>query len=261
MPTAFITGASRGIGRGIALGLARGGHDIAALATQADPANTEKGLYEVAAQVAALGRRFVPIVGDLADLSAHERIVDEAVAGLGGIDLFVSNAGVAPIKRMDILDTTPESYDRVLDINLRGAFFLAQRVALHLVARVNGGEVATPRMVFITSISADTASPNRAEYCISKAGLAMAAQSFAVRLAEYGINVYDLRPGITATDMTAAVKERYDLLIEEEGLLLQPRWGTPDDVAKAVVGIAGGALDYSTGLVIEVAGGFGVKRL
>lgn len=261
MPTAFITGASRGIGRGIALGLARAGHDIAALATKADPANTETGLYEVKTQVEALGRRFMPVLGDVADLDAHARIVDEAVAGLGGIDLFVSNAGVAPLKRMDILDTTPESFDRVLDINLRGAFFLAQRVALHLVARVNGGETTAPRMVFITSISADTASPNRAEYCISKAGLAMTAQNFAVRLAEYGIHVYDIRPGITATDMTAAVKERYDQLIEEEGLLLQPRWGTPDDVSKAVVGIAQGAFDYSTGLVIEVAGGFGIKRL
>ena len=261
MPTAFITGASRGIGRGIALGLAAAGHDIAALATQADPADTGKGLYEVGEKVAALGRRFVPVVGDVADLGQHERILAEAVDGLGGIDLFVSNAGVAPLKRMDMLDMTPESYDRVMGINLRGALFLAQRVANHLIARVNGGEAATPRMVFITSISADTASPNRVEYCVSKAGLAMAAQSFAVRLAEYGINVYDLRPGITATDMTAAVKERYDTLIEEEGLLLQPRWGTPDDVARAVVAIASGGLDYSTGQVIEIGGGFGVKRL
>ena len=261
MPTAFITGGSRGIGRGIALALAEAGHDIAALATQADPADTEKGLYEVAARVTSLGRRFVPVVGDIANLDHHERIVGEAIAGLGGIDLFVSNAGVAPLKRMDMLDMTPESYDRVMGINLRGAAFLAQRVANHLIARVNGGVGVQPRMVFVTSISADTASPNRAEYCISKAGLAMAAQSFAVRLAEYGINVYDLRPGITSTDMTAAVKERYDVLIEEEGLLLQPRWGTPDDVARAVVAIANGALDYSTGLVLEIGGGFGVKRL
>lgn len=261
MPTAFITGGSRGIGRGIALDLAEAGHDIAALATQADPSDTTKGLYEVAARVTAMGRRFVPVVGDVADLESHGRIVEEAAHGLGGIDLFVANAGVAPLKRADILDMTPESFDRVLGINLRGATFLAQRVANHLIARVNTGTEPRPRMVFITSISADTASPNRAEYCISKAGLGMAAQSFAVRLAEYGINVYDLRPGITATDMTAAVKERYDALIEEEGLLLQPRWGTPEDVARAVVAIANGALDYSTGLVLEIGGGFGVKRL
>ena len=261
MATAFVTGASRGIGRGIALGLAAAGHDIAALATSGDPANTEKGLYEVGDRVAALGRRFVPVVGDASDLASHERIVSEAVEGLGGIDLFVNNAGVAPLKRMDLLDMTPESYDRVMGINLRGAVFLAQRVANHMIGRVNAGTAATPRMVFVTSISADTASPNRAEYCISKAGLAMVAQNFAVRLAEYGINVYDLRPGITATDMTAGVKERYDTLIEEEGLLLQPRWGTPEDVAKTVVAIASGALDYSTGTVIEIGGGFGVKRL
>lgn len=261
MATAFVTGASRGIGRGIAIGLAEAGHDIAALATSGDPGNKEKGLYEVGERVVALGRRFVPVVGDVGDLASHERIVAEVAAGLGGVDLFVSNAGVAPLKRMDLLDMTPESYDRVLGINLRGAVFLAQRVANHMIGRVNAGTAKTPRMVFVTSISADTASPNRAEYCISKAGLAMAAQNFAVRLAEYGINVYDLRPGITATDMTAAVKERYDALIEEEGLLLQPRWGTPEDVAKAVVAIGQGALDYSTGSVIEIGGGFGVKRL
>jgi 3-oxoacyl-[acyl-carrier protein] reductase len=261
MPTAFITGASRGIGRGIAIALAETGHDIAALATNADPANTEKGLYETAARVIALGRRFTPILGDISDLDAHARIVEEAIAGLAGIDLFVSNAGVAPLKRMDILDTTPESFDRVMNINLRGAFFLAQRVANHFIARVNSGHAPAPRMVFITSISADTASPNRAEYCISKAGLAMTAQNFAVRLAEYGINVFDIRPGITMTDMTAGVKERYDTLIEEEGLLLQARWGTPEDTARAVCAIASGALDYSTGAVIEIGGGFGVKRL
>lgn len=261
MPTAFITGGSRGIGRGIVIALAEAGHDIAALATRADPTNRASGLYEVQTRVEALGRHFVPVVGDVSDLGQHARIVDEAVTGLGGLDLFVSNAGVAPLKRMDLLDMLPESYDRVLGINLRGPVFLAQHVANHLIARVNSGAATAPRMVFITSISADTASPNRAEYCISKAGLAMAAQSFAVRLAEYGINVYDLRPGITATDMTAAVKERYDTLIEEEGLLLQPRWGTPEDVARAVVAIAGGALDYSTGLVLEIGGGFGVKRL
>lgn len=282
MPTAFITGASRGIGRGIALGLAAAGHDIAALATQADPAVTIKGLYEVAARVQALGRRFVPITGDIADLAAHERIVAEAVDGLGGVDLFVSNAGVAPQQRLDVLEMHPESYDRVMNINLRGALFLAQRVARHMVGRSQiplnppfskgeagaappetaAGLCAVPaqRMVFITSISANTASPNRAEYCISKAGLAMAAQNFAVRLAPHGIGVYDLRPGITETDMTAGVKEKYDALIAD-GLLLQPRWGTPEDIAKAVTAIASGALDYSTGAVIEIGGGFSVQRL
>ena len=256
MPTAFITGASRGIGRGIALGLATAGHDIAALATHADPADTTRGLYEVAARVQELGRRFVPITGDIADLTAHPRILAEAVDGLAGIDCFVSNAGVAPLQRLDLLEMTPESYDRVMGINLRGALFLAQGVARHMIERGVRGQ----RMVFITSISAHTASPNRAEYCISKAGLSMAAQNFAVRLAPHGIGVYDLRPGITETDMTSGVKEKYDALIAD-GLLLQPRWGTPEDIAKAVTAIATGALDYSTGAVIEIGGGFSVQRL
>lgn len=256
MPVALVTGASRGIGHGIALALAEAGHDIAGLATRPE------GLTALAGEVEAQGRRFVPVVGDVSDLGVHARIVGEVVAGLGTIDVFVSNAGVAPLKRADLLDMTPESYDRVMGINLRGAVFLAQAVANQLISQVNTGNAPDrPRMVFITSISADTASPNRAEYCISKAGLAMAAQNFAVRLAEYGINVYDLRPGITQTDMTAAVKERYDTLIEEEGLLLQPRWGTPTDVARVVTSIAAGAFDYSTGSVIEIGGGFGVKRL
>jgi len=162
---------------------------------------------------------------------------------------------------VDLLQCSEESYDHVLGINLRGPFFFTQRVARAMIARVQAAPaLPRPRIVFITSISADTASSSRTEYCISKAGLAMAAQSFAVRLAEYGINVYDLRPGITETDMTAGVKEKYDALIAD-GLLLQPRWGKPEDTARVVCAIADGDMDYSTGAVIEISGGFGVKRL
>jgi 3-oxoacyl-[acyl-carrier protein] reductase len=257
---ALITGASRGIGRGIALELAQHGYDIVGAATQADPANTDKGLYEVKLRVEEYGREFLPVTGDLANLSHHPRMLKEALAHFGAIDVLVNNAGVAPLKRMDLLDCTSESYDRVMDTNLRGPFFFTQTVARQMVRQMESGRANRHSIVFITSISSDTASPNRAEYCVSKAGLSMAAQNFAVRLAQHGINVYDVRPGIMATDMTEAVREKYDALIAE-GLLLQKRWGTPEDVGKAVAALADGCFDYATGAVIEIAGGFGVKRL
>jgi len=252
---ALVTGASRGIGRGIALELAVRGYDIAAVATR-----LEGPLRDMAGRVEALGARCLPIVGDLADLTCHARLLDETLAVFGRIDLLVNNAGVAPSTRLDILETTEESYDRVMGINLRGPFFFTQRVARLMARQTRAGDSCGPSIIFITSISADTASPNRAEYCVSKAGLSMAAQNFAVRLAEYGINVYEIRPGIIATDMTAGVQEKYDRLIAE-GLLLQPRWGTPEDIGKAVAALAEGAFGYATGAVIEVGGGFGVKRL
>ncbi len=257
---AFITGAGRGIGRGIALELAKHGYDIVAAATKSDPANTCKGNYEVKARVEELGRECLPVAGDIADLEQHHRMIQEALDRFGGIDLLVNNAGVAPLQRMDILDCAPESYDRVMGINLRGPLFFTQAVARQMILQVREGGRPKPAIVFITSISSDTASPNRTEYCISKAGLSMAAASFAVRLAECGINVYDVRPGIIATDMTAAVREKYDALIQS-GLLLQKRWGTPEDVGKVVAALAEGYFDYATGAVIEVGGGFSVKRL
>ncbi len=258
--TAFITGASRGIGRGIALELARHGYDIVAAATQADPSNTQKGNYEVKARVEELGQRCFPVAGNIADRKDHVRMIQEALDCFGGIDILVNNAGVAPLKRMDILECTEESYDRLMEINLRGPFFFTQAVAQQMIRQVQAGAKRKPMIVFITSISSDTASPNRAEYCISKAGLSMAAQNYAVRLAEYGIHVYDLRPGIVATDMTEKVKEKYDTLIAGD-LLLQKRWGLPEDAGKAVAALAEGYFGYSTGAVIEIGGGFGVKRL
>lgn len=260
---ALITGASRGIGRGIALYLAEHGYDIAGAATQADPSNTEKGLYEVKARVEERGQEFLPVTGNLGDLADHDQLVMPVLEHFGHIDTLVNNAGVGPKVRNDILDCTPESFDFVMDINLRGVFFFSQQVAKHMVARrEQAGAVpaVTPSIIFISSISADTASTNRVEYCASKAALGMVAQTFAVRLAEHGINVFEVRPGITATDMTAGVQEKYDKLIAE-GILLQPRWGQPEDIAKAVYALADGYFDYATGAVIEVGGGFGVKRL
>lgn len=256
----LITGASRGIGRGIALELARRGYDIAGLSTRPDPSNTETGLYAVKREAETLGVRFLPLAGDVADLEGHERILDELYAGFGRLDMLVSNAGVAPLQRVDILTCAPESFDRLMNINLRGPFFLAQHAALRMLDQPARREGAVPKIVFISSISSRAASANRAEYCISKAGLSMAAQCFAVGLARRGILVYDLQPGIIRTDMTAAVQEKYDRLIRE-GLLLTPRWGTPEDVGRAVAAIAEGCLDYSTGSAIEVGGGFGVQRL
>lgn len=257
---ALITGASRGIGRGIALELARHGYDIVACATKADPNDREKGLYEVKDRVEEQGGRYAPVAANLADLSDHPRIVQAALDTFGRIDILVNNAGVGPEKRLDILDTTPESFDRLVNINLRGPFFLTQAVARQMLRQVEAGAAYAPKIVFITSISSRVASPNRAEYCVSKAGLSMTAQNYAVRLAPHGINVYDLQPGIIATDMTAGVKEKYDNLIGG-GLLLQNRWGTPEDVGKAVVALAEGYFDYATGAVIEIGGGFSVARL
>lgn len=252
--TALVTGASRGIGRGIALSLAAHGYDIVANAT--NPARLEGAQREIE----ALGAQCVPALGDISDLDAHARIVETALEAFGRIDVLVNNAGVAPLERLDILDATAESYDRVMGTNLRGPFFFTQAVAKHMIEQVKASTPYRPVIVFVTSISANVASPSRAEYCLSKAGLAMAAQNFAVRLAQHGINVYDIRPGITATDMTAPVAEKYDTLIEQ-GLLLQKRWGTPEDVGKAVLALAEGYFDYSTGAVIEIGGGLGIQRL
>lgn len=258
--TAFITGASRGIGRGIALELAANGFDIVGAATQADPANTEKGLYEVKRRVEEMGRDFLPVKGDITSRADHESMLARALERFGGIDVLVCNAGVAPRERCDILECTEDSYDRVMDINARGAFFFAQLVAKHMVRRGEAETGLMQSMIFVTSISADTASTNRVEYCMSKAALSMAAQTFAVRLACFGINVYEIRPGVTETDMTAAVKDKYDAAIAE-GVFLQPRWGTPADMGRAVAALAQGCFAYGTGAVIELGGGFGVKRL
>jgi NAD(P)-dependent dehydrogenase (short-subunit alcohol dehydrogenase family) len=161
---------------------------------------------------------------------------------------------------VDLLDCSPESYDRVLGINLRGPYCLTQCVAKQMMKQVESGVAYAPRILFISSISSRVASVNRAEYCVSKAGLSMTAQCFAVALAPFGIMVYDIQPGLIATDMTDAVREKYDLLMKE-GLLLTPRWGTPEDVGKAAAAIAEDYLAYSTGAVIEVGGGMTVLRL
>jgi NAD(P)-dependent dehydrogenase (short-subunit alcohol dehydrogenase family) len=173
---------------------------------------------------------------------------------------LVNNAGVAPLQRCDILEATAQSFDRVLSINLRGTFFLTQRIANWMVGARAGSPDRRFRIVFITSISAAASSVNRAEYCISKSGLSMAATLYAARLAAEGIQVFEIRPGIILTAMTAPVRKTYDRLIDE-GLVPQMRWGCPEDVAKAVASLAGGAFDFSTGAVLEVSGGMNIRRL
>jgi NAD(P)-dependent dehydrogenase (short-subunit alcohol dehydrogenase family) len=260
-PSALITGAGQGIGRGIALALAAAGYDIIANDIVADPANTEKGLYEVKARVEALGRQCLPVQGDVSKADDHTKVIAAAVAAFGGIDVLVNNAGVAPKVRMDILDTTEESYDRLMTINAKGPIFLTQAVAKQMIAQVQAGtRPQKPVIIFSTSISAEVSSVARMEYCVSKAAESMAARVFAHRLAEYDICVFEIRPGIIMTDMTSVVKEKYDKMIAE-GVFPQARWGTPDDIGNACVGLAKGYFSYSTGQIIEVGGGFGIPRL
>lgn len=259
-PVALITGAGRGIGRGIALELANSGFDIAGLDIVFEPDNKKTGLFEVKEVLGALGAGFHPLQGDISDLASHEKILADVIGQFGRIDLLVNNAGVAPLVRLDLLETTPESFDRVFGTNARGTFFFTQRAARQMVLQVKKSPDPKPAVIFITSISAIVSSPSRAEYCVSKAALSMTAALFADRLAEFGINVYEIRPGIVETDMTAPVREKYDKLISD-GLVLQKRWGFPEDVGKAVVALAKGYFPFSTGLVLEVSGGMDIRRL
>ncbi len=254
-PCALVTGASRGIGRAIALALAREGFDIAGNARIYDAGNPKAGLAETERLCREAGADFLPIPGDVAELKGHGGMVSAVLDRFGSIRLLVNNAGVAPLERLDYLETTPESYDRVMGINLRGPFFLTQRVARHMVESRAPGSI-----VFITSVSADTSSPNRAEYCLSKAGLSHLARICAHRLAPSGVNVYEVRPGVIRTDMTAPVAEKYDALMAE-GLIPQGRWGETEDVARVVVSLARGDFSYSTGSVFEVSGGMNIKIL
>ena len=257
-PCAFVTGASRGIGRAIAIQLARDGYDIVGNATRYEPSDRTSGLAEVQARVEDAGAAFEPGPGDIADVATHAGLLQKAVDRFGSVDLLVNNAGVG--ERVDFLETTPANFDRVIGVNLRGAFFLTQCFARHMIDRANAGQAVRPAIVFITSISVDTSSPTRAEYCVAKAGLSQLARVCAHRLAEDGIAVYEVRPGLTKTDMTAPVKAQYDALIAA-GVVPQGRWGQPEDVARAVAALARGDFGYSTGGVFEVSGGLNIKRL
>jgi NAD(P)-dependent dehydrogenase (short-subunit alcohol dehydrogenase family) len=259
-PVALITGASRGIGRAIALALAAEGFDVAGTARPRGDTSGPGALDEVGSLIASRKRRWLAIEADVADVGSHGIVIGQVDRAFGRLDLFVSNAGVAPERRMDVLETTPDSFDRVMGTNLRGAFFLAQQAVRYMMERRSAVPGCRPRLIFIGSVSAGASSPSRAEYCISKAGLSMAARVLADRLAAESIPVFEVRPGIIRTDMTAPVHDRYDAAIAG-GLVPQRRWGEPEDVAKAVAALARGDFDYSTGLVVDVGGGMNIPRL
>ena len=252
---ALVTGAGRGIGRGIAEGLARAGWAVV-VNYRGNAAAAAEALNAVRGQ----GSRGLSVQADIGVSEERERLVAATLETFGRIDLLGNNAGMAPRVRADILETTEASYAEVMAVNLKGPYFLTQRVARSMIELLQAGAVGDPMIINIGSLSAYTSSINRGEYCISKAGVAMMTALFAHRLAEYGIRVYEVRPGVIATDMTSKVRDHYDKLIGE-GMAPIRRWGQPEDVAAAVVAIAGGALPFSTGEVINVDGGFHLRRL
>jgi NAD(P)-dependent dehydrogenase (short-subunit alcohol dehydrogenase family) len=252
---ALITGGRRGIGLGVARALAGEGYDVAI-----NGVSPEEGAAGVIAELEGLGARVLYVQGDVAQAADRERMVEAVRGKFGRLNVLVNNAGVGPRSRDDILTATQDNYDHVMETNLRGPYFLTQRAANFMVEQKKADPAFEGMVVFITSVSSTVVSVNRGEYCISKAGLSMAAQLYAVRLAEFGIPVHEVRPGIIATDLTAGVKAKYDKLFAE-GLALQPRWGTPEDVGRVVAALARGDLAYSTGQVIMVDGGMQIQTL
>lgn len=251
-PVAFVTGGRRGIGRGIAWELARSGFDVVINDSVEDNA-----VDDTLAGIEERGARGSFVCGDIAAVDAHATLVDAAWEAFGGFDCVVNNAGVQTRHRGDLLDTPLESYDRVNDTNARGTFFLTQRIARRMIER--SAPAWKRSIIFISSISAVYAAPAQAEYCISKAAVAMTAQLFTLRLAPHGIAVYDVRPGFVRTDMTADATEDKDARIARGDVPIA-RWGEPEDIGRTVAVLASGAIPYATGSVLFVDGGFNVKR-
>lgn len=246
--TVLVTGARRGIGRGIALAFAEAGWRVVVNDLVRDDA--------AEATLAALGQAGAFVPGDVADLDGHAALLDAAAAPFGELDALVNNAGVSVQRRGDLLDMLPDSYDRVMGINLRGPFFLTQALARRWLQRPG----APRSIVTISSTNAVSASPDRAEYCLSKTGLSMMTKLFALRLAEAGIGVFEVRPGIIRTDMTAVAAGKYDRLLEQ-GVPPARRWGEPADVGEVVVALADGRFHFSTGEAVHVDGGLHIARL
>jgi len=251
---ALVTGARRGIGKAIALALAEAGFDIAVSDMQ-----PSQELDAVCAAIRAKGRRALAVISDLANIQGHDALLQSVEDELGQVDCLVNNAGVSVMSRGDLLDVTPESYDRCLDVNTRGTFFLMQAFGRRAVAQRDAAQGRNRSIITVTSSNALAASPQRGEYCISKAGLSMATTLFSLRLAELGIRVYEVQPGLIETEMTAPSKARYDALIEQ-GATAIDRWGRPDEVATTVRTLATGGLPYSVGQAIRVDGGLLVRK-
>ena len=252
---ALITGGSRGIGYGIAEHLANAGFDLAI-----NGVRPEDAASDALDKLRQLGNDVIYCQGDIASIEARIDIMQRIKSHFGRLNVLINNAGVAPKERRDILEATEESFQYVLSTNLQGAYFLTQAAANWMIAQQTEQTDFWGCIINVSSVSATVASVNRGEYCIAKAGLSMATQLFATRLGEYNIPVYEVRPGIIKTDMTAGVIDKYNALIDS-GLCVQKRWGLPDDVGKAVASLAQGAFPYSTGQVIMIDGGMTIPRL
>lgn len=249
---ALVTGAGRGIGRAIAIELAHAGFDLVI-----NDLPGSQDLDVTAEAIANAGAKAYKLFGDISDLSDHARLADEAWEAFGGIDCLVNNAGVSVAKRGDMFEVTPESFDRLMNINLRGPFFLTQAITAKMCEVESNGFRS---VITISSTNAEFASVDRAEYCISKTGLSMMSSLFSLRLAADSINAYEVRPGVIRTDMTAVAKERYDKSFAN-GFAPIAKWGEPEDVGKVVASLALGSFAYSTGEVYRVDGGLAVRKL
>ena len=253
--TALVTGGSRGIGLGVARELAKAGFNLAI-----NGVRDEIQVSESVSELRSLGAEAIYIRGNISLAVDRELILKKVVETFGHLNVLVNNAGIAPRERKDILEAGEESYDHVMDVNLKGPYFLTQIIARHMVEAKLEDAAFQACIINVSSISSTVASVNRGEYCVSKAGISMATKLWAVRLGEYDIPVYEIRPGIIKTDMTSGVEAKYDQLIGE-GLCVQKRWGTPEDVGKVAVAMARGSLPYSTGQVVTVDGGLTIPRL
>jgi NAD(P)-dependent dehydrogenase (short-subunit alcohol dehydrogenase family) len=255
-PVAVITGASRGIGRSVTIALAAEGYDIAAIARSVD----SEGMEILAPEVEKRGSEFFPIGLDISCTGCQKEVVSNILERYGRIDVLVNNAGVAPLQRNDLLDMTEESYDRVMNINLKGPVFFAQKIAKEMIWLRPHISNYRPVIIFVTSVSAVLSSTNRSEYCVSKAGLSMVSTLFADRLSKEDILVFEVRPGVIKTDMTAKIKDKYDKLISE-GLVPQKRWGLPEEIGRSIASLARGDWNFSTGMVFEISGGLNIHKL
>jgi NAD(P)-dependent dehydrogenase (short-subunit alcohol dehydrogenase family) len=253
--TALITGGSRGIGLGVAIELVKAGFDLAI-----NGVRDQSAVKEAINTLKDYGAKVIYCQGSISSTDDRKKIVQEVKDQFGRLNVLVNNAGIAPKERKDILEATEESFDDVISTNLKGTYFLTQLVANWMVEEKKSNSEFSASIINVSSISATVASINRGEYCISKAGLSMATQLFAVRLGEFDIPVYEVRPGVISTDMTSGVKEKYDKLIDG-GLTVQKRWGYPEDVGKVVAALASGSFPYSTGQVVMVDGGLVIPRL
>ena len=252
---AFITGGTRGIGFGVALALGKAGFDLAVngMRNKGDVADALEELRNLGVNVAYFQ-------GNVAVREDRQAMLDKILSHFGSVNVLVNNAGIAPRERADILHAKEEIWDEVMEINLKGPYFLTQLFANYFVEKKLKNPLFEASIINISSISAFVASVNRGEYCISKAGIAMATKLWATRLGEYDIPVYEIQPGIIKTDMTAGVVEKYDKLFQE-GITLQRRWGLPDDVGKVAAMLAQGNMPYATGQAIKVDGGLHIQRL